>query len=303
MRIIALISSAAVALPLLFSGPAHAHDYDRDREVPQDTRDFFVDESKLPFDAVEGIPTQRYWGIHKGAGFRIEVPDAWNGDLVVYTHGFRGTIPELTVDNPPLREYYIALGYAWLASSYSKNYYDVKAGVESTNALVRRFRRKIGRPNRTYITGFSMGGHVIGAAIEQFPNLDCPKGRRGRVCRRIVRLLGRLSGGVKYDGAAPACGVMGDERLFDYFGDFSYAAEALAGAPSEFPPPEDYFDRIFLPTISALYQNPEALLGPDGSAAVPNELGRAAANVHHADLRRASAAGRCGVPVLPAAAV
>ena len=172
-------------------------------EVPQDSRVFFVDETKLPFDAVPGVPTQRYWGIDEGAGFRIEIPDNWNGDLVVYTHGFRGTGDELTVDNPPLRDYYVALGYAWLASSYSKNYYDVRSGVESTNSLVRYFRRNFGKPNRTYITGFSMGGHVIGAAIEQFPNFDCPNGRRGRLCRRIVRILGRLSGGIKYDGAAP----------------------------------------------------------------------------------------------------
>ena len=66
---------------------------------------------------------------------------------------------------------------------------------------------------------------------------------------------------------------MGDEALFDYFGDFSYGAETLAGATSEFPPPADYFDRIFLPTISALYDNPLELLGPNGSAAVPNAQG------------------------------
>ena len=274
MRIIAFLSSMGVVLPMLLGGQALAeHGRRRQAEVPQDTREFFVDEAKLPFDPITGISTRRYWGIDEGAGYRIEVPEAWNGDLVVYTHGFRGTGAELTVDSPPLREYYVSLGYAWLASSYSKNYYDVRSGVESTNSLVRRFRRMIGRPNRTYITGFSMGGHVAGAAIEQFPNVKCPDGRRGRICRRIVRLLGRLSGGIKYDGAAPACGVMGDERLFDYFGDFSYAAETLAGVQSEFPPPSDYFDRIFFPTISALYVNPLDLLGPDGSMAVPNAQG------------------------------
>lgn len=174
MKTIAFISS--VGLTLFAAYPAVAgHGFGREPEVPQDTREFFVDESKLPFDAVPGVPTHRYWGINDGAGYRIEVPEAWNGDLVVYTHGFRGEIAELTVDNPPLREYYVSLGYAWLASSYSKNYYDVRSGVESTNSLVRYFRRRIGRPDRTYITGFSMGGHVIGAAIEQFPNVKCPR--------------------------------------------------------------------------------------------------------------------------------
>ncbi|MGI1677313.1 MAG: hypothetical protein K6L75_01155 [Cellvibrionaceae bacterium] len=245
----------------------------REAETIQDSREFFVDENKLPFDPIPGIPSQRHWGVDAGAGYRIEIPDAWNGDLVVYTHGFRGEGEELTVDSPPLRAYYLARGYAWLASSYSANFYDVRSGVESTNSLVRHFIKNYGKPTRTYITGFSMGGHVIGAAIEQFPNVACPEGRRGRFCKRITKLLGKLSGGVKYDGAAPHCGVMGDEELFHYFGNFSLAAEALADVQSEFPAPEDYFDRIFLPTIFGLYENPLDLLGSNGSAAIPNAQG------------------------------
>jgi len=35
---------------------------------------YFVDESKLPFDALAGTTTARYWGVHGGAGYRIEVP-------------------------------------------------------------------------------------------------------------------------------------------------------------------------------------------------------------------------------------
>ncbi len=87
---------------------------------------YFVDESKLPFDPLPGTSTTRYWGIHNGAGFRIEVPDNWNGDLVLYAHGFRGTGLELTVSNPRIRHYLVTHGFAWAASSYSKNAYDVK---------------------------------------------------------------------------------------------------------------------------------------------------------------------------------
>jgi len=266
-------SLAVVVASLALASPAAAIFYPKEVEVPQDSREFFVDESKLPFDAVPGLPSERFWGVLEGAGYRIEVPENWNGSLVVYTHGFRGNGAELTVDNPPLRLHFLANGYAWLASSYSKNFYDVRSGVESTNELVRYFERNIGRPDRTYITGFSMGGHVIGAAIEQFPNVDCPPGRFSRLCERLVVVLGKLSGGVAYDGAAPFCGVMGDTALFDYFGDFSYGAETLAGVASEFPPPADFTERIFLPTIGALYQNPEALLGPNASSAVLNDQG------------------------------
>ncbi len=77
---------------------------------------YFVDETKLPFAPLPGADA--YWGVHKGAGYRIEVPAGWNGDLVMWAHGFResGSL-ELTVDNHPLREFLIASGYAWAASS------------------------------------------------------------------------------------------------------------------------------------------------------------------------------------------
>src|SRR5262245_12237721 len=241
--------------------------------APQDDRVFFVDETKLPFNELPGLPSTRYFGIDNGAGFRIEVPANWNGDLVVYTHGFRGTSLELTVDSPSLRPYFLQNGFAWAASSYSKNFYDVRAGVESTNSLVRYFKANIGEPNRTFITGFSMGGHVIGAAVEQFPNVACPPGPLKSVCDRLIEVLGELSGGVKWDGAAPFCGVMGDTALFQYFGDFNYVAETLAGVTSQFPPPPDYATTTRPATLAALYVNPDAINTGNGSTAVLNDQG------------------------------
>ena len=52
---------------------------------------WFVDESKLPFDALPGATA--YWGVHKVAGYSIEVQDKWNGDLVIWEHGFREINP------------------------------------------------------------------------------------------------------------------------------------------------------------------------------------------------------------------
>ncbi|HUF80072.1 MAG TPA: alpha/beta hydrolase, partial [Burkholderiales bacterium] len=147
---------------------------------------YFVDESKLPFDALPGTNTTRLWGIHNGAGYRIEVPENWNGELVLYAHGFRGTGLELTVSNPRIREHLVTSGYAWAASSYSKNGYDVRQGVKDTHALGQFFHGKVGKPRRAWITGHSMGGHITGVAIEQYPRA--------------------------YVGALPMCGVMGDNE-------------------------------------------------------------------------------------------
>ena len=82
---------------------------------------YFVDKAKLPFDALPNVDSQRLWGVHNNAGYRIEVPANWNGALVMWAHGERGTGLELTVDDHPLRAYLIANGYAWAASSFSRN--------------------------------------------------------------------------------------------------------------------------------------------------------------------------------------
>ena len=190
---------------------------------------YFVDETKLPFDALAGTTTTRRWGVHGGAGYRIEVPGNWNGELVLYAHGFRGSGLELTVSNPPIRRYLIEHGFAWAASSYATNGYDVTQGVKDTHDLGTLFNGLVANPSRVYFTGTSMGGHITGVAIEQYPNA--------------------------YDGAMPMCGVMGDNTLFDYFVENHLAAHALAGLDVPFPFPADYTTTI-VPQLRTLFGAP-----------------------------------------------
>jgi hypothetical protein len=183
-------------------------------ELSAQSGTYYVDETKLPFTALPGLPARQLWGVHNNAGYRVEVPANWNGKLVMWAHGFRGTGAELTVDNHPLRAYLIANGYAWAASSYSKNDYDPAQGAKDTHALTQLFNGLVGKPSRTYITGASMGGHVTGIVAEQWPK--------------------------SYDGAMPICGVLGDYELFDYFLDFNVAAQTLSGQNKTFPYGADY---------------------------------------------------------------
>ncbi|RSM44804.1 phthalyl amidase [Actinoplanes sp. ATCC 53533] len=159
-------------------------------------------------------------GIRDGAAYRIEVPKAWNGRLVVYAHGYRGTGNVVYVDSPSLRAHYVAEGFAWAASSYQTNGYDVGQGVRDSYALIDLFRRvTTKRASSVYMTGASMGGHITAVAIEEHP-------------RAFV-------------GAMPVCGVLGDAELFDYFLDANVTAAALAGVGVEFPaaPDAGYADR------------------------------------------------------------
>ena len=163
-----------------------------------------------------GKQTRVFQGVRQHAAYDIEVPARWNGELVMWAHGYRGTGRVLTVDTPGygLRQKLLDQGYAWAASSYARNDYDVATGVTTTKDLASYTARLLGRrPHRTYIAGVSMGGHVIGRSLEQYPDF--------------------------YAGALPMCGVLGDQRLFDYFLGYNLVAQDLARHPA-YPPPADY---------------------------------------------------------------
>ena len=217
-----LFKAAALcaAIPLLLAACAQTGPRTEDTR-PHDARtDFVPAPANSNFLALPDstTPTDRWSGVLGGAAYRIELPTGqWNGKLVMYAHGYAGTGPNLVVQDPPIRRYLIDHGYAWAASSYSKNYYDVRAGVEDTNALALAFNtiaaqngRPLPAPSKTYIFGRSMGGHIAAAAIE-------------------AETLATANNKVRYDGAVPTCGVLDDDGLWAYFGGYQLAAQQLAG--------------------------------------------------------------------------
>ncbi|MEX0731113.1 MAG: hypothetical protein WED00_16785 [Aquisalimonadaceae bacterium] len=179
----------------------------------ENTFRFHVDEGALAFEASDRAGSRRHWGVHDGAGYRIEVPETWNGTLIIYAHGFRGNdVAELTVTNPPLRDELLERGHAWAASSFSRNRYDIAAGVEDSRALVTLFQEQIGDPERVIVMGHDMGGHIAAVSAELLPDT--------------------------YDGALPMCAPLGDTALFDYLVGFNLAAQAIAGVEARFPDPD-----------------------------------------------------------------
>src|SRR6266540_2148925 len=149
---------------------------------------------------------------HRGRlGLRVEVPKNWNHDLVLWAHGFRGTGTTVWVDSPSLRRFFVERGFAWAASSYQTNGYDVGHGVTDTHALIGLFRSAVGSGARAlYMTGASMGGYITAVEIEHYRHT--------------------------FAGAMPICGVLGDTELFDHFLDANVTAAALTGTQIQFPP-------------------------------------------------------------------
>jgi hypothetical protein len=187
----------------------------------QDTRTFTASQSATAFAALTGAPaTDRWSGVLNNASYLVEVPANWNGMLVMYAHGYAGEGANLSVSPPAIRRHLLSQGYAWAASSYSKNYYDVRAGVEDTNALAIEFvniarqnGRTLAAPVKTYIMGVSMGGHISAAAVDE---------------ENILSANNRI----RYHGAVPMCAVLGDTELFDYFAAYQTAAQVEAGMPA-----------------------------------------------------------------------
>ncbi|MBF6600345.1 MAG: alpha/beta hydrolase [Dehalococcoidia bacterium] len=151
------------------------------------TRTYSVADPKF-----EPLPGARaMYGAYSGGSYKIEVPTRWNGDVVYFAHGFRGSSPSLTADPPPIRQYLIDRGYAWAASSYSQNGYEPGVGARDTFALRDVFAQKVGTPKRQYLYGQSMGGQVVTYSLERYPTA--------------------------YDGALSECGVVAGREILDYF--------------------------------------------------------------------------------------
>jgi hypothetical protein len=213
---------------------------------PQDSLTFAPNVTPLaamaaaPGDVVDMSTTSRWTGVLNGAAYHVEVPADWNGKLVMYAHGFVGGGTTLTVEDPPIRRFLIQNGYAWAASSYSKNNYDVRAGVEDTNALALNFTniaaansRILPPPSRIYITGRSMGGHITAAAIED-------------------EAFATARNKVKYAGAVPMCGVVGDTELFNEFGAMQVTAQDEAGVASS---PVTSWTTVEVQVLGALFSS------------------------------------------------
>lgn len=192
-----------------------------DNGVPDDQplSGYTVNNPPLPPLVINGQPTKVLQGVQRHAAYTIEVPAKWNGRLAMWAHGFRGNGTVLTVDAPNfgLRGQMLNEGYAWAASSYYDNNYDVRAGVITTHDLAQRFSTLVSKPKQVLIAGVSMGGHIIGRSLEQYPGF--------------------------YDGALPMCGVLGDHDLFDYFLSFQLSAQTLSGIHA-YPTPPDYLTTI-----------------------------------------------------------
>ncbi len=186
-----------------------------------DGRSFTVADDDLVIEPLS-FASVTYYGTYEGiqgeAAYAAEFPvEGWNGGLVMYTHGYAGEGEVLGGQQPnaAFRAAVLRAGYAWAASSYSANFYDVRAAIEDTNRLALELTDYLEAdwgasyedPTQVLISGFSMGGHAAAAAVER-------------------ETIENARYQVEYAGALPFC--QAEQNQFQWLGDYTRVAQELA---------------------------------------------------------------------------
>ena len=115
--------------------------------------------------------TKVEFGELEGASYRIDVPDNWNGGLVIYCHGYSSNPVKLGPKKlyPGLAPF-IEQGFAIAQSGFSGGAWSIDESVKDTELLRKHFAAKNGTPKKTFLTGESLGGFLTMVIIEKNPD-------------------------------------------------------------------------------------------------------------------------------------
>jgi pimeloyl-ACP methyl ester carboxylesterase len=199
LRVGRIVFGAVVALALLLPAAAGA-------QTPIPTPFDLCPEGNLPH----------------GARWKICVPVAgWNGQLVVYAHGYVDVYQEKgfyhldfgPVNLPLLVQ---SQGFAFATTTYRQNGLAILEGADDMLNLVAEFTSQRGAPVRTIVAGASEGGLVAALLLEQSPEL--------------------------FSSGLAACGPVGSFRgQVNYVGDFRvlfdyFFPDTIPGTVVDVPP-------------------------------------------------------------------
>jgi pimeloyl-ACP methyl ester carboxylesterase len=112
-------------------------------------------------------------GILDGAEYRIDVPEDWNHNLVVFYHGYSESPNHYKADAPINTQARPMLdrGFAVIQSAYSQTGWALAVAFPETEKLRKYFVKKFGQPKETYVAGGSMGGALTMVTIERNPKV------------------------------------------------------------------------------------------------------------------------------------
>lgn len=175
-----------------------------------------------------------------GAKFRIDIPENWNGGLVLYCHGYSTTAAKFDAVPKPGAPWapFLNAGYAVAESGYAGIGWAVEEAMDDTQALRRYFIGKYGKPKEVFITGQSMGGFTTMALIEKYPS--------------------------DFDGALSLCGPLASANAyklrtaFDARVLFDYYFPGVLPSPAEVPAGFERSKETEAKVLGLLQAQPEA---------------------------------------------
>jgi pimeloyl-ACP methyl ester carboxylesterase len=124
-------------------------------------------------------------GTNQGAAYQIDIPANWNGDLVLYSHGYvapGSDNPAEDAGDPATAEYLLSHGYALAGSAYKTTGWAVQDALEDQINLLNLFDKTFGKPKHTIAWGHSLGGMITAGLVQRDPQ--------------------------RFAGALPMCGVL-----------------------------------------------------------------------------------------------
>ncbi|MCL7375302.1 S9 family peptidase [Streptomyces sp. 35G-GA-8] len=126
--------------------------------------------------AVTPLPAQAASNAHlegrltSGAAYVMDVPAAWNGTVLLYSHGYVPAglpNPAQNSPDPDTLDALLKQGYALIGSSYATSGWAVTDAVPDQLATLDLFTDKFGTAKRTIAWGTSYGGLVTTTLAEQ----------------------------------------------------------------------------------------------------------------------------------------
>jgi len=202
-----------------------------------------------------------------GAQYALFLPDNWNGDLVVYVHGFIDPAAQVALpDAAPedvawwvveLRDRLLQAGYGVAYSSFSENGWAVNDAAQRTRELRPLFSYYFHTPDRTYVIGRSLGALTTMLLVEKYAV-------ETKTTLSILGLVTISSSERVVDGALALCGpVGGGRKQTDYVGhtravfDFFYPG-VLPGDVLNVPTGLNYSSELVPAIYGAILRNPTA---------------------------------------------
>jgi pimeloyl-ACP methyl ester carboxylesterase len=140
-----------------------------------------------------------------GATYVIDYPATWNGNLVLYSHGYvapGNPNPAYDYGDGDTAYFLFLQGYAFAGSSYATTGWAVHEALPDQLATLDTFQSLFGTPKQTIAWGHSMGGLISSALVQQYPT--------------------------RFSGALPMCGVVaGSVGFWNEALDVEFAFNAL----------------------------------------------------------------------------